>query len=774
MIRARSRSSTSQATIAAVSVLWLCAPPQATAQLEEITVTATKRATGQQTVPFTAQSVDGDELRARGASNAEEILELFANLSINGSNEVNTGFTIRGVGTNNFHGNVNRAVGIYQDDVSMSTPFSGVLGIYDVARVEVLRGPQNTLFGRNTTGGAINFISRQPVIDGDTDGYLLGTVGQDRQIDIEGAYEYDFSDTLAGRLSFQSANRDGLFINAAPGREGEQMGVRDRQSFRLQAVWQPGVDTTVLFNAHAGYNRGNNIGNKAIGIRDPGNPDQPCDLAEIIRGSDYQTRNNCVAANGFNPSSSDWATVYNASGAQSDIDVEGGFIKLAHRFKSGMTLTSITALENTRVQQADDTGGFDEIRLTPTQDGDYEQVSQELRLASDDTQRLRWMGGLYYFREDMLLGTHVINNGPGVIASNILDQQDTDLSVYGQLDADVTPRLTLGIGLRYTDNRKTAPSSIFRVLPRVPNGLTDPQQLITNDIVENATVVPIVIAFSDLSANLRDTGGNAYARFAMNESTMLYGAYSKGFKSGGFDTRAIAALTPGSDVGRPVGPESLSAWELGVKTTLANDRLRLNAALFIYDWSDLQTFVVVGGVPGFANVPESELSGLEVEAQWAPDNNWLISANIGLLDTEVTDAGNLTSSVDVGHELPNAPEFSANLSVQRRLALGAGELTLRGDWRYAGEQKDTFLFSSDAYSTKPSTTFLDLRAAFVFGTSDRYEIAVWGENMTEERTCFDIGLVDNPEQIMGQLSSTGACSPSPGQRRFGLTGQMRF
>ena len=746
----------------------------ASAQIEQVTVTATKREAYAQELPFSVQTADGEELRAMRAATAEDLLDLFANLSINGSNELNKGFTIRGVGTNNFHGNVNRAVGIYQDEVSLSTPFSGVLGVYDVSRVEVMRGPQNTLFGRNTTGGAINYISNLPDIGAETNGYLQLALGEDALADLEGAIGFGLGEKTAGRFSFQSRNRDGLFTNMAPGREGEQLGELDRLSARMQVLWEPLSSTRVLLNAHSVHNRGNNIGNKAIGLRDPGDPSLPCELTEIIRGSDYQTRNNCVAANGFNPSSTDWATVYNASGAQANVDIEGGFVKVVHDFPDGHTLTSITAIENTNVNQADDTGGFDEIRLTPTQDGDYDQFSQELRLASPDDEPLRWLAGLYYFSEDMLLGTHVVNGGAGVVASNILDQEDVDLSVYGQIDYDVSERLTIGLGVRYTDNEKKAPTSIFRVVPRAPNGLTDPTLLITNEIVEAASIVPVTIPFTDLEADLNEIGGNIYAALKTSDNVMLYGSYSKGFKAGGFDTRAIAALTPGANPGRPVDPECLKAWELGVKSTLANDTLQLNATVFLYDWEDLQTFIVIGGVPGFANIPQSELSGLEFDARWMPAPEWQVVATLGLLKAEVADAGNLSSTIDTGHELTNAPRLSANLSVVRDIAMKSGTLTLRADLSYRDEQKDTLRFASDAYSRKDATTFANASGSYSFGADGRFELSLWVDNLTEERTCYDIGLVDNPLVTAGQLSSTGACSPNPGQRRFGLTAQTRF
>ncbi len=749
------------------------ASPAAYAELDEVVVTATKRAESLGKVAITMQAIGSEAIAARGIDSAEDVLLALSNLSINGSNEVNKGFTIRGVGTNNFHGNVNRAVGIYQDEVSLNTPYTGVLGVYDMERIELLRGPQNTLFGRNTTGGAINYITVKPEIGAGPNGYARLLLGEDSQVDVDGALGFDLGDRAAARIAVQSVNRDGLFVNQALGREGESLGDRERHSGRAQLTWRPSDSTELLVNLYGSYNRGSSIGNKTTGIRDPADPGQQCDFSEVVAGSSHEARNNCVASNGFNPSSDDWRTVYNSSGAQSDIDIEGGFLRLDSDVGE-YTITGIAAISKTNVQLADDTAGYNVPRFTPTQDSEFDQLSIEARISSPDAGSFRWLAGLFYFDEDMRQGTNIRNAGVGAFASNILDQNDRDLSAYLQFDVDWTEKLEVSVGLRYTDNEKVADSSAFRVVPLGPNGFTDPLRFVTNEELEAAAIVPRELILTDLKEEFSDLGGKLALRYELTDSAMLYGSYSRGFKSGGFDTRAIAFLQ-GGDPSVPVGPESLDAWEIGVKSTLADGRLRLNLAAFLYDWEDLQTFVVLNGVPSFANIPESELKGVEIEAAWAPTPDWTISAAVGLLDTEVLENGELQSSVDVGHPLPNAPEVSFNASIVRTIDLAAGEVTLRADYLYTDEAVDALLFAQDPYSTKASTTFLDARAFYRFGAERQFEISLWGENLTEERTCFDIGSVDNPRVVApNALTSTTQCSPSDGQRRFGITASVSF
>lgn len=839
-----------------ISALVLTLSTAAQAQLEEIVVTAQKRSESLQDVPIAMQAVTGDQLERYNADSAEDILNLFPNLNTNVSNEVNKGFTIRGVGTNNFHGNVNRAVGTYQDEVSLSTPYTGVLGLYDIERVEVLRGPQNTLFGRNTTGGAINYISKLPQPGEDTNGFVKTTYGKYNQIDIDAAVGFSLSDTLAFRISAQRVTRDGLFTNLAPGRVGEELGKKKRLSARLQALWEPTGSTSLLFNIHFGDNSGTMVGNKASGLVADGTVDPsiapPRDATAAISPSDLcafddvvavrshnGAANDCTNHFGFNPTlqpngePTEWKHVYNVTSAVQDVEVLGGFIKAIHEFGGGIELTSITAIENTEILVSDDNGAANSLVFVPTQDATYKQFSQEIRIASSQDGSFRWIGGLYFFSEDMLLGTNVINddaaNGNGALASNILDQEDRDISVYGQMEYDFSERATMTFGLRYTNNEKTGDST-FRIthlggppsLGMLENNFADlaadPSRLITNEYVlanvlsappvtnvlcnagpNPATLVNFVTGeeemvparsricqFPDLKLTLNEIGLRAGVDFKVTDNSLLYASYSRGFKAGGFDTRALVATTTDANPRIPVKPETLDAIELGYKATLADGKFQFNTALFYYIWKDLQTFATVNAIPGFYNVPESKLFGLEAEIKWSPKDTWLISGGIGYLDTEVTDVGDLAAVLDKGHELPNSPKLSFNAAILKDFPIANGSVfTLQGDIRYVGTQIDNgFLFninpnpapgtdgvrpvtaSIDGVNTKDSQFYLNFRLAYLTA-NEKFEVSIWGENLTEERYCTDL-------QHLGALNYVTQCSPSEGQRLFGVTGKVNF
>ncbi len=767
--------------------------------LEEVIVTAQKRAESAQDVPISMQALTAAELENRGVGTADQILATLPNLNSNASSEMNIGFTIRGVGTNNYHGNVSRAVGIYQDEVSMSTPFSGVLGVYDMERVEVLRGPQNSLFGRNTTGGAINYISRKPQPGEGFLGYLSGTYGNHEQRNLEGALGFDMGEKWATRLSFQSINRDGVFHNLVT--DDRKFGDKQRHSGRLQIAWEPSESTRFLANYHVAVNRGESLGNKGNGLL---NTDGTL-CSDIARVGDFEHRNNCFDRGGqggtprFNPSTDNWHELYNTSSTRADIDISGGFLRMEHDF-SAVSLVSVSSYDVTEVQFADDASATNTFQFTPFQDSRYQTFTQELRLVSSGDGPWRAIGGLYYFREKLDQATNVrrfVNNG-NTTAFNLLDQVDEDRSIYGQLDYDFTPALTMTLGLRYTQNEKEADSRFGVAV--TPLATYPSNTFISRELVESLTAnapercppgppgvdpdtgrpfggpPPCLLPLLHPTQSDSELGGKLGLAWRIGDDAMLYGSYSRGFKSGGFDTRALAAFS--GNVEQGVAPETLDAYEIGVKSDLAGATLRLNAAAFFYVWKDLQTFATINSVPGFYNIPEAEIRGLEAELQWLPGAGWTVQGGIGFLDTEITDVGDLGATIDLGHELPNSPGFSANALVAKRFFFGESALRIQLDGRYVSEQIDALQFKLDPSSTNEAQTYLNARVSYEFGPDSRFEISAFGENLTSQKTCVDIGPFDDPTVTPANLgalqTSTNQCAPSDGTTLYGISARVSF
>ncbi|MEX2525664.1 MAG: TonB-dependent receptor [Gammaproteobacteria bacterium] len=755
---------------------------QSVGAIEEVVVTAQKRAESIQDVPITMDAFSGQRLREQSVKKVDDIVKMAPGLSLNFNNESNSSISIRGIGTDNFHGNVNRAVGIYYDEAFMATPYSGALGVFDLERVEVLRGPQNTLFGRNTTGGAVRYISRKPVPGEPVGGYGQATYGRFDQMDLEGAVSVPLGDDAAARLSLQTVNRDGPFTNLAPGRVGEELGTVERHSGRAQVVWDVTSDTSVHLNLQVGFNRGDNLGTKARGTRDPADPIGSF-CPELATSWNFEATNSCVDINGDNPSDADdWNELYNVSANRADIDIYGGAFTIDHNF-GWAEISSVTTYYETEVQIVNELSGMRELQFVPQQDTTFKDFSQELRLKSPDDRSLRWLLGAFYFREDMLQGTQVRRNVGGVAGApvtpfNVLDQKDEDFSVYGQMDADFTDKLTVTAGLRYTHNKKSADSQFGVALTPealVPNiTFIDRDLVLTNTAGDNTPPPPFRLPLLQPRQKIDEFGLRLGFNYRVNDNFMYYANYSRGFKSGGFDTRALAALF--GDATTPVKEEILDAWEGGFKSDLFNRTVRFNASAFIYKWKDQQVFATINSIPGFFNLPKSESKGVEASVSWTPQEDWLIQLAGSYLDTEITDIGSV-QGIDQGVPLRNTPEFSFNGLVSKDFVIGDNILNVQAAVRYVDEQFDTLSIGDRFLTTRDDQFYLDVRAAYTFGPGDRYQLAAFGENLTSEKHCYDRNVQDNPLVLPAPgatVASTVPCKPNVGRAVWGVSASVNF
>jgi len=781
--------------------------------LEEIVVTATKRAEAIQDVPIAINALAGEQLEALGVFDTDDIVDLYPNLFLQGPSALNTGFSIRGVGTNNYHITGQQAVGQYLDEVTLVSPFTSQFALYDMERIEILRGPQNTLFGRNTTGGAVNFITRKPIIGEGVSGHARLRAGNEDRIDFEGAINAPLGDSAALRIAVNSVNRgaiwDNLYVDPVTGPAPDR-GEIERNSGRVHLLFEPSEDTSLLFTVHAGYNRGDRGATaRGSGLWDAAGPmnvntDQGVmtyvdaqaagatilspviDCPEMLAGiAQFEGSNSCVGviprSGGAvsNPSTSSWNQIYDAGPALAEIDLEGFVANISHDF-GGFEFTSVTAYDELAIEFPNSNAlsphgtGF-----IPGQSGTWEIFSQEFRLVSDTDRRFRWIAGVFYNTEDDSLATIIYRTDDGappfgVVPSIAIDQDVTIWSLYGQGEFDVGENGTLTVGLRYTDDSKSG-NSVARVAAYTDTGTPagTPFPLDTyfsldffNQLTDppSGPCPPPVGGFPcrldiPVVQDLEEPGWNLIYDHRFTDDFMGYFSYSKGFKSGAFDTRALAAFSGTAD--KPVAPEFLYAYEAGFKSTLADGQVIFNAAVFFYDWEDLQVFDVdATGAPAFLNVPQTEILGVDLELQWVPAEGWYIQAGLGFVDTEITEDGGLTT-VQAGSVLTNAPELTFNGLVQKEIPIGGNSLILQADVAY----RDEFNASLDeaAMSWVDSATFVNARASYNFGGQQQYEIALWADNITEETTCSAI-------DTLGTLSYVMECSnPHPEMVFYGVT-----
>lgn len=764
----------------------------ASSMMEEVVVTAQKRSESLQDVPIAVNALTGDNLDDMGVLGSDDLTKIFPNLSMKATTSINSGFSIRGVGTNNFHITAQQAVGTYADEVSLASPFTSQFGLFDMERVEILRGPQNTLFGRNTTGGAVNFISRKPSPGEELNGYARVVAGNEGKLDGEFAVSFPISDNVAARLALQSVNRDGVFNNVITGKD---IGDIERQSGRFQIAWEPTNSTEVLLNFHVGYNRSDRGPRKSVGYWQAGSPNigtpgargaPDCPVLSSISSKRFESANGCVTAiNGlvFDPSTpDDWNDVRDVAPLTADVDFEGGFVKVIHDFDT-LSLTSITSWDTIDVQFVENSSGTGVTHFYPGQEGDFEIFSQELRLTSLGDEDFRWIGGLYYSTEDDQLAT-IIRNGsdrtpPFTVVPSVAIDQDVEIfSAYGQVEYDFNDVLTLTAGLRFTRDEKDG-VSISRVLAGTTTGFVGAPMAASDYVynlafLEAATAggvgrcpppvggLPCILSF-EVEQELEEWGGKVGLDWKVGESTLIYTSYSRGFKSGAFDTRALAAFFGNAD--KPVGPEFLDAYEVGVKTTLLQDSMDVSAAFFYYEWEDLQAFATdARGAPAFLNVPETELKGIEVEVKWSPADGWYLQGGIGWIDSEITDDGGL-NSVKEGAPVSNSPEWTMSGLIRRELELDGGLLSFQTSFSYEDETNSS---NADLLLQRiDSTFFINARASYLFGDAEQYEVAVWGENLTEEKTCAQLG-------DEGNLTNSITCLLNPGMAFYGVSLEYQF
>lgn len=821
--------------------------------LEEIIVTATKREESLQQVPISIHVFTGEQIREMRIDTAADIVKLAPNITISGQSSINRQINIRGVGTSDFFGNATGSVGIYMDEVTMSAPYLTGLGLFDLERVEVLRGPQNSLFGRNTTGGAVNYISTQPRV-GEPNGYINLSIGNYGLIDAEGAYTFQTSENSALRIAAMSYNRDGIWKNVAD--NGADWGQKDRQSIRATFAVDLSDRTRITANIRTAKEDSDFDPIRAIGQRvGPGIPAPPptdqVDFAFADGGGVATGRTN---AQGDVPGNDGWENIAITGSYQNDLTTTGAYLKIEHEFDFAK-FTSITSYDDTDVFWSYETGGIGnvasstvslitganspQVTLAIDQDQQYTQISQELRLTSTGDTKLRWIAGLYLFKEDsdlmqnirfgafspppanptgaplggslgLLALTNLVagpnsppvlatdNNGilvPGAVPvgyGNLLafqygELENNVISPYVHADWDVSDTFTITAGLRYTSDEKKMP------LDMVGNQTTqgDPitQQYSTSTVLNRAAGISVECdADDDLNLNevgntldwrgqvctdelsrpnlkFDEWGGKLGISWRATENAMFYGSYSRGFRSGKHDLEFLHGPHTGFII-QDLDVETLDAFEIGVKSTLADGRLELNAATYFYRWNDFQTiFVNPSFGPEFVNIPETQLKGVEAEIRWAPADGWLVQGGVGFMDTEITE-GSGTGFDEEGHELPFAAPRSANLLVIKDTPVGNGVLSLQADVQYRSNAK-AYAKPVPLVDELEGGTFVNARIGYGFGSNEQYQISLWGTNLTEEETC-------QYKWDLFAFSGTTYCVANEASAFYGLEGRIRF
>lgn len=717
--------------------------------LEEVTVTARKREESLQDAPLAVSAFTGEALEYRGIVNLSQVAEITPNLtfqnnpSFGGASNA-AAIYLRGVGQKEFLPTTDPGVGIYIDGVYVARSVGAILDLIDVEQVEVLRGPQGTLFGRNTIGGAISLTTRKPheTLSGSMD-IKFGT---DNRQDIKGTINLPLSDTLYSSLSLATFNQDGYLKRE----DGVELGDDETLTGRIALRWLASENLDINFTAdytedkESGpamtligiapgtlpsatpappiatiYNVGATLraGGPAVpcavgGITTPGLPAVPdCYDNSFVQGNDY----NAGTAPAFSESEL-WST---------NLNIEWDL-------NESLTLKSITAFRSLDSQFARD---GDHSPFTVSQffdDLEQDQFSQEFQLLGDTFDgRLKWVLGAYYFEEDgnnvNLLDFAISNFRSG----GKFDTESTALFAQGTWD--INDKLSLTLGLRYTDETKSfLPDQIIFNNPF--EGTGDPN-LDAPFLAAGSRILPLL----EKETDIQETNPMLNLAYQWNNSLMTYATYSEGFKSGGFTQRVFPPIvapftapagTPDIDLIPTFEPEFVKVYELGAKYRSNEGRLTVNAAIFQTTYDDMQIQVFTSVAPVTRNAGSATIEGAELEIQAIPGNGWLLDFSLGLLDASYDDIDTSETLVDKDNDFERVSDVTANGGVSKEFTLDSGStITARVDVSYRSEMyHDTF--NTEALK-QDDLTLVNARISWL-SADQAFSVNLSGTNLTDE------------------------------------------
>ncbi|WP_205028134.1 TonB-dependent receptor [Oleisolibacter albus] len=650
-------------------VMLAAVPAGAQEALEEIIVTAQKRAQNLQEVPVSVTALSGETLLNAGVQDVMDLGKLAPGLQITATDAAaNPKIFIRGVGLSDFNANASGAVGIYVDGAYVASPLAQMGQFFDVAQVEVLRGPQGTLYGRNTTGGAINITTRRPDFTPSIEG--RAEYGRYDALTLDAAVGGGVvEDRLALRLAGTFQRDDGPTLNRV---SGDHVNATDRWALRGSALFTPGETVEVLLQLRGGRSTGDAIHTQARALQpavpEAAGPDGLCRPELTASGL-------CTDALGYADTDGDpYAGDYNLEG-KDKIDLAGATLNLRWS-GDALTLYSITAFDYAKRDDEEDTDASPNSLLHTWYEATQRDFSQEFR-GEAEFGAVKAVAGVYYLHDylDTDSGFDVLrdlrplfitpDNPTGLSIENNVAlvgypyRQTTDsYAAFGQADWQATDRLTLTAGLRYSHDKKD-----FRYRSTLEREIE-------------------LFALED-DKPFGSLSGRLGAQVALTDTAMAYASYNRGYKSGGFFggyTRDPADLAPYED-------EVVDAYEIGTKTEWLDGRLRLNLSGFYYDYQDLQVFQLVerAGLPvqTFDNAASARIKGLDFELMTVPLSGLELGLSGEYLDATYRDYRSQGQDLE-GNRLPSSPRWSLTGSARYSYPIdgfGAVELAANVSYR---------------------------------------------------------------------------------------------
>lgn len=680
--------------------------------LEEIVVTARKREESLQKTPISLAAFTANDLKIRQIRTTDQLTQVTPNLQFSsqapssGSNASSQIF-IRGIGQTEFLPSTDPGVGLYIDGVYMARSVGGTLDFADIQRIEILRGPQGTLFGRNTIGGAISIHTTMPAEN--FGGDITVTGGSDNRIEALLNVDIPISEKLLTRFSIGKRNRDGYVIRTI---DGKDLGDDDTFGLNATAVLQASENLELILRFD--YNKENEngapqvfnsittsglfarVGSAAAGCSAPGT-----EIDELNCANNFQNIGP-YATNGTFPVIS---------------TLEGWGTSLTATYDAGsVTIKSITAYRDMEWLASRDADNTPVVVLHTRNDDTQKQFSQEFQLSgSSFNDKLQWMVGAYYF-EETATDDYFVEIPFGEFNTGGEIDNDTK-AVFAQATYDVTDKLSVTVGLRYTDENKAflpiqsaLTTYLFPIAFSETNGAGLYVHPVTGELFPTVAggtvaVVPagtVFFARELVKSNVSDATPMANIAYQWTDDVMTYFNYAEGFKSGGFNARNVK---PGATP-RLFAPEFATTYEVGFKATLLDGTLRLNGAAFRTDYRDLQFIIREDFAPIVFNAGKAVIKGFELEWTFVPVDNVHIVGGVGYTNgeyKELSDELIANGGVALENAMPHAPDWSANFGGAYEFDLGDnGTLTPRIDWSYHSKvyfnANNTEAIAQDGYS----------------------------------------------------------------------------
>jgi len=715
-------------------------------RIEEIVVTAQKRTENLQDVPLAVTALSANFIAENDIRTLEDMAGSVPGLVVtNATNAGQAPLSIRGLGAPSGGGSIfnDDPVGIYVDGMYIARSGIAVQDLVDLESIQVLRGPQGTLYGRNSTAGAVLLTTKRPTRE--FEGELRGGYARYDEYNTSLVLSGPLSETLSGRTALAYRNAEGYAENIV---DGGDVGSNESSTARVSLQYEPNSDLTVNLIANYADLEANNatIARSAV-VPLPG----PF-LTPVYGGNPFLERED------FQQAIEDNKVAYDAPNAT---ELTSGDVVLLVNWDLGsVVLDSVTGFRKLDVDSAQDSdaqpdaatfsGSVDGLNLLYNENSQSaDQYSQEFRLSSTGSGSWQWIAGVYYLHEDIDfdIAISATQGGPPVplvpgptippftgfsgTSANFIAASEVDAyAVFFDTSYDLTDRLKLTVGGRYSYETKDA--DIDQSVTRLDNGgVLAAFELQDDD------------SFSDFSPRL-------VLDYALNDNVLLFASFNQGFKSGGynsFDASPTASSYPA---------EEINAYEVGLKSDFWGDRVRVNASAFVYDYTNLQLrqAVFTGGV-SIRTVDEAAIKGLELETTWAPTDRWRVRANLAYLDGELekgelnalpSDIGVIQFSAqqfappavfpteDVsGNRTVRSPEWQFFLSGEYEL-LRTDTLSARASLTYRYQDEVYFSETNQDVDTYLGESWEEVDARLVLEIIDgKWELAVFGQNIFDER-----------------------------------------